>query len=216
MSKLNTANRLYDYSISAFYVRDEFPIIADWVPQGATVIDLGAANGSLLHFLREKKDVTGVGVESAESGVLYAKKHNLDVRLGSVDVGDAYAAFKDNEFDVAICNVTIQMVLFPEIVLSEMKRIARYQIISFPNFAYIGNRMDLLLRGRMPRPMLHGYSWYNTGHIHQLSVKDFRMVCAEFGLAVQDVAHLGSTRLLATKRSGNMFAKASVFLTESV
>ncbi|WP_337866896.1 methionine biosynthesis protein MetW, partial [Ignavibacterium sp.] len=52
-------------------------------------------------------------------------------------------------------------------------RIAKFQIISFPNFAFYKNRIELLLKGRMPKKMLFGYSWYNTGHIHQLSVKDF-------------------------------------------
>ncbi|WP_337871686.1 methionine biosynthesis protein MetW, partial [Ignavibacterium sp.] len=52
-------------------------------------------------------------------------------------------------------------------------RIAKFQIISFPNFAFYKNRIELLLKGRMPKKMLFGYSWYNTGHIHQLSIKDF-------------------------------------------
>lgn len=25
----------------------------------------------------------------------------------------------------------------------------------------------------MPKPMLYDYSWYSTGHIHQLSITDF-------------------------------------------
>lgn len=65
------------------------------------------------------------------------------------------------------------MVLYPEILLREMKRVAKYQIVSFPNFAFWRNRIDLLLSGRMPKPMLFEYSWYSTGHIHQLSFKDF-------------------------------------------
>lgn len=32
----------------------------------------------------------------------------------------------------------------------------------------------------MPRPMLFGYEWYNTGHIHQLSIKDFNLWIACF------------------------------------
>jgi hypothetical protein len=26
----------------------------------------------------------------------------------------------------------------------------------------------------MPETQLYGYKWYNTGHIHQLSIKDFK------------------------------------------
>jgi methionine biosynthesis protein MetW len=55
-----------------------------------------------------------------------------------------------------------------------MKRIARYQVISFPNFAFYRNRLEFILRGAMPTHMLFDYRWYTTGHIHQLSLRDFR------------------------------------------
>ena len=63
--------------------------------------------------------------------------------------------------------------------------IAPTQIISFSNFAFLPNRLDHLFSGRMPRPMLCGYTWYSTGHIHQLSLLDFYDLCAEIGLEVE-------------------------------
>ncbi len=62
-----------------------------------------------------------------------------------------------------------------------MKRIFGYQIVSFPNFRFYKTRLDVLLKGRMPRPMLFGYEWYNTGHIHQLSISDFEALVNETG-----------------------------------
>jgi methionine biosynthesis protein MetW len=95
----------------------------------------------------------------------------------------------DASFDYAICNVTLQMVMYPEVTLREMKRIAQCQIISFPNFAFLLNRLELLLLGRMPRRMLSGYSWYNTGHIHQFSIRDFLVLSKESGLAITDAVY---------------------------
>ena len=54
----------------------------------------------------------------------------------------------DNSFDYSICNVTIQMVMYPEILLSEMKRISKYQIVSFPNFAHYKNRFRSFVQGK--------------------------------------------------------------------
>ena len=81
------------------------------------------------------------------------------------------------------------MVMLPEILVQKMRRVARNQIISFPNFANIKNRFDLLFRGRMPRPMLYGYNWYSTGHIHQLRIRDFLELADQIGLVVQEVQY---------------------------
>jgi methionine biosynthesis protein MetW len=116
----------------------------------------------------------------------------------------------------AVCNVTIQMVMYPEILLREMKRVSRYQIISFPNFAFWKNRIELLLKGRMPKRMLFGYSWYSTGHIHQLSINDFLQLLHDVGgLTVEsrwtDRSSIAARNLLNTLFP-NMFQLLAVFV----
>jgi methionine biosynthesis protein MetW len=163
-------NRNYDYSAFPVEERPEYSRIITFIPAQSTVIDLGCGNGSLLQRLKQEKQVSGYGIELSETGVSICQQKGLQVIRGYIDEP---LPFPDNAFDYAICNVTIQMVRYPEILLSEMKRVARFQIISFPNFAFYKNRIEMLLKGRMPKKMLFGYSWYNTGHIHQLSIKDF-------------------------------------------
>ncbi len=216
MTQPKNNNRNYNFENTSWYERGEFKIISNWIEEGANIIDLGAANGSLLKYLKEKKNTQGIGVESVQSGVDFGNKHGLDMTCNSIDSKNTYSQFSNKQFDFAICNVTLQMVMYPEIVIQQMKRISKQQIISIPNFAHISNRIDLLINGRMPKPMLHGYSWYNTGHIHQLSNKDFRFMCKKIGLKITDVKHLGSTKFLAKKSSGNLFSKVSIFLTESL
>src|SRR5882724_12824551 len=125
-------NRNYNYENFASFERVEYPIIADMVERNSKVIDLGCGNGSLLEKLIKEKNVDGRGIEISKSGVEVCLKKGLHVTEGKIDEP---LPFADNSFDYAICNVTIQMVMYPEVVLKEMKRIARYQIISFPNFA---------------------------------------------------------------------------------
>lgn len=171
-------NRKYNYSGYEDSERYEYPIIVDMVKMNSKVIDLGCGNGALLARLKKEKSVKETGLEISESGVRICKERGLNVQFGAID---QTLPFDDNAFDYAICNVTIQMVMYPEVLVREMKRVAKYQIISFPNFAFWRNRLDLLLNGRMPKRMLFEYKWYSTGHIHQLSFEDFYELLDDVG-----------------------------------
>jgi len=178
-------NRDYNFSCSLEDSRQEFPAILKLIPHGSKVIDLGCGNGTLLSYLKKERNASVKGIELAPSGVKTCRKKKLDVVQGRID---EQLPFKDDSFDYAICNVTIQMVMYPEILLREMRRIARFQIISFPNFAFYRNRIQLMLSGKMPTHMLFDYKWYNTGHIHQLSLKDFKnMVSDVGGLKIKEI-----------------------------
>ncbi len=163
-------NRNYNYSGFEDFDRPDYSFIVELVNENSKVVDLGCGNGSLMQKLVREKKASVKGIEISESGVSICKEKGLDVIQGRID---NILPFKDNEFDYSICHITIQMVMYPEVLLQEMKRISKYQIISFPNFAFYKNRLELLFNGRMPRKMLFGYDWFNTGHIHQLSYKDF-------------------------------------------
>lgn len=169
-------NRNYHYSIDSQTLREEYKIIANWIKEGSSVIDLGCGDGSLLQFLKKTKNVNGVGIDLSDSAVLSAVKKGLQAKVGRID---AVLPYINKQFDYAICNVTLQMVMYPEILLSEMRRVAKRQIISFPNFAFILNRLELMTFGRMPKTMLGSYQWFNTGHIHQLSIHDYVRYCID-------------------------------------
>lgn len=207
-------NRNYDFSQENFYIRGEFSIISDWVKNKSKIIDLGSGNGSLMKYLKDKNDAIIEGVEISQSGVDFSLKNNLDARQGEIDKLETYSDCKNNQFDYAICNVTIQMLVYPEVALKEMARISKYQIISFPNFAYFENRLDLLFNVIMPRPMLHKYSWFNTGHIHQLSNRDFKDFCKQNNMKIIKQAHLGCFKKIANLVWSNFFSKESIFLCE--
>ena len=208
-------NRRYDYSDHPYSDRYEYPIIANLVEPNSTVIDLGCGNGSLLALLKKEKNITETGIEISESGVSVCKQRGLNVRLGEID---GSLPFPDNSFDYAICNVTIQMVTYPEVLMQEMKRIARFQILSFPNFAFWRNRFELMLKGRMPRKMLFGYRWYSTGHIHQLSIKDFyELVMSVGGLSIVERKYEHSSNLVKNyfmQAFPNVFQMVPIFLLE--
>lgn len=181
-------NRNYKYNIDSNSKRAEFNQILKWIKKGSSVIDLGCGDGTLLSLLKKDKLIKKAdGIEISKSGVVSAEKKNLNVWQGKIDV--PLTKIKDKAYDYAICNVTLQMVLYPEVLMKEMGRISNKQIISFPNFAFFPNRLDMLFGGRMPKVMLFGYQWYSTGHIHQLSVKDFEIFYRDFNFKKLDEYH---------------------------
>lgn len=204
-------NRNYVWDNEEISIRPEYPYIERWITNNAKVIDLGCGNGSLLYILKEKKNISEFGIEISESGVKICKKKGLNVRKGRIDV--EFDDVSNDFFDYAICNVTLQMVMYPEITLKEMRRVAKYQIISFPNFAFFTNRLELLIKGRMPRRLLYGYNWYNTGHIHQLSINDFRETITTLRLNIKDCIYIGRFRKLKCIFP-NLFASEAIFLLE--
>jgi methionine biosynthesis protein MetW len=199
-------NRRYEYRPGSQARRAEFGAIAEWVPPGAKVLDLGCGDGSLLELLLKKRKVRGEGMEVAPSGVEVCRNKGLEVRQGRIDEKLPWA---DDAFDIALCNVTLQMVMYPEKLLTEMARVAPKQIVSFPNFANLKNRLELMFLGRMPRAMLFGHFWWNTGHVHQLSLKDFKDLLPQLGLNIRREVHLG--RMPLKKLAPNLLATLGIF-----
>lgn len=180
-------NRAYDWSGQPITERAEYDVVVRWVPTGSRVIDLGCGDGSLMARLMRERGATGLGIERAATGVAACHARGVNAREGRID--EIQTDLEDNSFDVAVCNVTLMMVMYPEVLLSEMRRLAPVSIVSFVNFAVIHNRLDMLLKGRMPHPMLFGYRWWETGHIHQLSVTDFQELAGVVGLSVVDAEY---------------------------
>jgi methionine biosynthesis protein MetW len=164
-------------------LRGDQKLIADLVPEGARVLDLGCGDGALLERLRDQRGAFVRGVEIDIDDVARCIARGLSVIQADLDEG--LPAFADDSFDVVVLSQTMQVVRRPRIVLSEMLRVGRRGVVSFPNFASWRNRAFLGLRGRMPVSPAIPYTWYDTPNIHHTTVRDFRDFCLENGAAVE-------------------------------
>jgi len=127
--------------------RPDFAAIAGWVSMGSSVLDLGCGDGNLLRYLRESRSVTGYGIEIEDDGVLDCVKNGVNVIQGDLERG--LSDFEDRSFDYVILSLTLQAVRHSERIIKDMLRVGREGIVTFPNFGYWKNRLQVI-GGHMP------------------------------------------------------------------
>jgi methionine biosynthesis protein MetW len=72
-----------------------------------------------------------------------------------------------------------------ERILSEMLRVGREAVVSFPNFAYWKNRMAVM-SGRMPVSEDLPYEWFDTPNLRFFTILDFESLCQKMGLVIRE------------------------------
>ena len=178
-------------------MRPELELIADWVPAGSRMLDLGCGDGALLAHLAATRGVSGYGLEIDPGNVERAIERGINVL--QYDLNRGLGDLRDASFGVVVMTQTLQAVAHPDRLLTEMLRIARTGIVTFPNFGHWRCRMSLAL-GRMPMSRALPNTWYDTPNIHLCTVADFEALCAKLDLhiverAVVDHAHRSSLGL---------------------
>ncbi len=158
-------------------------IIADMVPNGSRVLDIGCSQGHLLQWLAEHKRIYGRGIEICETKVQSAIAQGMSVVQG--DAEQDLPHYPDNAYDIVILNEILQQMQHPKEVLAHAARVARHIIVSVPNFAHWRNRWQLAVSGQMPVTHQLDYEWYETPNIHFCTLKDFHHFCTILNLRIQ-------------------------------
>ncbi len=161
--------------------RYDYELIASWIPERSRVLDLGCGDGVLLAGLAATNAATGYGIEIDDANVLASVKNGVAVI--QMDIESGLANFEDGAFDFVILSQTLQAMRNAESVLTEMLRVGREGIVTFPNF--------------------------DTPNIHLCTVKDFEDLCVKVGAEILDerVLHEGRTRTFMP----NLFGSLGVF-----
>jgi len=186
--------------------RPDFAAIAAWIPKGASVLDLGCGDGSLLRFLRDTRDVRGYGVEISDTKVVACIRNGVNVIQDDLDTG--LSGFESLSFDYVILSQTLQAIRHTEALVQEILRVGKAGIVSFPNFGYWRNRIKVL-RGNMPVSKALPYQWYDTPNVHLCTLHDFEDFCA-----IQKV-HILDRRVMngdnEVKMLPNLFGSTAVY-----
>jgi methionine biosynthesis protein MetW len=161
--------------------RPDFAAIAGWVRPGSRVLDLGCGDGTLLRYLWRERNASGYGVEIDEAGVLACIRNGVNVIQSDLESG--LSDFEDRAFDYVILSQTLQAVRHSERIVGEMLRVGREGIVTFPNFGYWKNRLQVA-GGRMPVSENLPFQWYDTPNIHLCTITDFEDFCGVHGVRI--------------------------------
>lgn len=163
--------------------RFDFDVIAKWIRPGEKLLDLGCGDGSLLRYLQEQKGVLGYGVDNDPDNVLACIRNGVNVVQFDLEAG--LSGFEDGFFDHVVMSLSLQTVRHTEQMLTEMLRVGREAVVSFPNFGHRSHR-EAIAAGRMPVSRILPYQWYNSPNVRFFTLADFEALCAQLGIAIRE------------------------------
>ena len=190
-------------------LRPDLQAVADLVPVGAKVLDLGCGDGALLDSLVRYQQARGRGIELSEAGVMACVRRGLSVRQGPLEEG--LADYPSASFDVVILSQTLPFLDDPAAILAEMLRVGKSALVSFPNWGYWRCRLELLLTGRVPLAPDLPQPWFDAPRWQAVSITDFAQFCAQIGVTIDQQIYLANGRRIRTGRFKNLLSTTAVF-----
>ncbi len=189
-------------------LRPDLQAVAELVPGGSSVLDLGCGDGALLAHLIGRRGVRGRGIEIGEEEMLACVRRGLSVRQGNLEEG--LADYPDCSFDYVILSQTLPFLDDPLMILGEMLRVGRQAIVSFPNWGYWRSRLSFLLSGRIPEAPDYPEPWHSAPRWQALTIHDFADFCREQGVTIQQQLYLVDAQRISSLP--NLLAKTAVFV----
>jgi ubiquinone/menaquinone biosynthesis C-methylase UbiE len=140
--------------------------------QPLKVLEVGAGDGSILHFFNEWSFGQELyALEIAETGVEQIRKRNLK-NLKEVKTFNGYQIpYEDDSFDLVVLAHVLEHVEHERLLLRELKRVARHLVIEVP----------LDYRFGVDKRMKH---FLNYGHINMYTPTSLRFLLQSEGLEV--------------------------------
>lgn len=195
-------------------IRPDLRLIAELVPEGARILDIGCGDGALLYHLSHAKGADARGIEIDRERVAACLSQGLSVIQGDAEI--ELRDYPTGSFDCVVLSQTVQAVHDPKGMLETLLRIADRAVVSITNGGYWRNRLAFALGGRMPFMEAPGEHWYDTPNIHPCTIRDFVDLARELGTDIERcfaVRASGRYREIdPSSAAANLFAVQAVFV----
>ncbi|HUV06805.1 MAG TPA: methionine biosynthesis protein MetW, partial [Spirochaetia bacterium] len=191
--------------------RLDYDHILELIPSEASVLDLGCGHGGLLCLLKRRGYRRLMGVELNEQAIISCVQKGLNVI--HADLNEHLRQFTDEQFDCVVLSQTLQVIRDIDGLLTEMVRVGKTSIVSFPNFAYHKLRRMLSEQGRAPET--HGllrYKWFDTPNIRFFSIADFEDLCRGKGIRIHQKVALDTEERREVSDDPNLNADLAIFV----
>ena len=182
-------------------MKKEFKIISELIDNNTRVLDVGCGDGTLLKYLKDKKNIDTRGLEISKNNVQDCISKGLSIIEGNAEK-DLHQ-FPNLSFDYVILSQTLQAFYNPEKVINDLLRVANKAIVTIPNFGYWKVRWHLLFKGTMPITKNLPNEWYNTPNLHMCTIKDFFNFCYKKKIELYKSIALNGEKT-STLNSGNI------------
>lgn len=136
------------------------------------VLEVGSGDGSILQELSNQDFAKELySVEISQSGLDAIKARNIP-QLKEVQLFDGYKVpYEDNSFDLVILTHVLEHVEFERLLLRELKRLAKYQVIEVPKDYRFG----------VDRKLEH---FLNYGHINMYTPSSLKFLIKSEGFNI--------------------------------
>ena len=171
-------------------IRKDWRLIESLIKNNSRVLDIGCGSGELIEQLEKNISAKTYGIELSSSLALDAISRGHNVVHGNAELD--LKQYSDQSFDYVILSQTLQAMMKPKEILSELLRIGSKAIVSFPNFGYWKIRLQLLLSGKMPVTEGLPFAWHDTPNIHFFTIKDFQNLCKDMNIIIEQSVGLTS------------------------
>ena len=195
-------------------IRKDWDLIESLINEKSRVLDVGCGEGDLIQQLEKNLQANVHGVEKDQGMALKGIAKGLNITHG--DAEKDLFQYANQSFDYVILSQTLQAMIEPKKILTELLRVGSKAIVSFPNFGHWKIRLQLLLLGKMPITEGLPYSWYDTPNIHFFTLKDFQNLCNEMNIVIESSIGLTSKGkqfpIDSSLLSANIITSEAIFL----
>ena len=195
-------------------IRKDWRLIETLMEENRSILDIGCGDGKLMDQLGKNLNAKTHGIELDRDLASKAIARGFNVIHGDAEID--LAQYSNQSFDYVILSQTLQAMMKPKDILSELLRIGSKAIVSFPNFGHWKIRFQLLVSGRMPVTESLPYTWYDTPNIHFFTIKDFLKLCSDMNIVIEKSIGLTSKgrqfNISESLTGVNLFTHEAIFL----
>ena len=195
-------------------IRKDWGLIETLIEKNRNILDIGCGDGMLMEQLQKNLNAKTHGIELDRELASKAIERGFNVVHGDAEID--LAQYSNHSFDYVILSQTLQAMMKPKDILSELLRIGSKAIVSFPNFGHWKIRFQLLISGRMPVTESLPYTWYDTPNIHFFTLKDFENLCKEMNIVIEkSIGLTNKGKQFSIQKSffpSNIFTSEAIFL----